>query len=166
MLKQCPSCGRFFDHDENDLCERCQESELKVHFSEESRKCDCGKMFTPINEHDSMCPACKRTVYESMNEDEREKVYKQVRDYLYANPLTPKVKVSERFGVPMKYIDEWVGNGQIQQIGEVDLKEIKDNTCSVCGAKTSQGKLCKACEKKIGEKMESYYNTKKSSTKK
>lgn len=157
MLKQCPSCKRYFDHDTNALCERCQQAVPKVHYSDTQRRCHCGLMFTPFNEEDWSCPKCKRAEYEEMNETQREDIYKAVREYLYANPLTPKVKVSERFGVPLKIIDEWINGNKIQEIGEVEMKEIRNNTCSVCGEATAKGSLCKSCEKKISEKMESHH---------
>lgn len=160
MLKQCPSCKRYFDSDTNELCERCQQTAPKVHFSDTQRRCHCGQMFTPFDEEDYTCPKCKRSDYEDMNEEQHERLYKVVREFLYSNPLTPKVKVSERFGVPLKTIDDWINSNKIQEIGEVEMKEMKDSrtsVCSVCGSKTSKGTLCKACEKKISEKMESHH---------
>lgn len=156
MLKQCPSCKRYFEHETNELCERCQQAVPKEHFIDTQRRCHCGMMFTPFDAEDWTCPKCKRSEYENMSEMQQAEVYKNVRDFLYANPLTPKVKISERFGVPLKIIDEWINGDKIQEIGEVELKDIRDNTCSVCGEKTAKGTLCKACEKKISEKMESH----------
>lgn len=157
MLKQCTSCGRYFHHESNELCERCKRGTAKRKTLESRRECACGETFAPFHEKDYSCPACKRAEFEEMTESERNRVYLEVRDFLYTNPLTPKVRVSERFGVPMKFIDDWIHYGKIQQIDEVDLRGGgPENVCKFCGVKTHKGRICKPCEARMSEKLESH----------
>lgn len=159
MLKQCTVCGRYFDHEVEEICERCQKPAKKAHVVESKRICECGNSFAPFHEHDHTCPDCKRQEFNAMDDRERNRVYMKVRDFLYAYPLTPKVKVSERFGVPIKFIDEWVSHGKIEEIDEVDLRGGgPENVCRYCGVKTHKGKICKQCEARLGEKLESHNN--------
>ena len=160
MLKQCTSCGRYFHHESDDLCERCKRIAPKKNVLESKRQCACGEFFAPFDEKDYTCPACKRAEFDEMRESDRNKVYLDVRDFLYSNPLTPKVRVSERFGIPMKFIDEWINHGKIQQIDEVDLRGGgPENVCRFCGVKTHKGKICKPCEARMSEKLESHTTT-------
>ena len=158
MLKQCPVCGRYFHHDTEEVCERCKHSNSTKRKLEVRRECmNCGDKFAPFHEDDHICPDCKRATFEEMTESERNKVYLEVRDFLYDNPLTPKVRVSERFGVPMRYIDDWINYGKIQQIDEIDLRGGgPENVCKFCGVKTHKGRICKPCEARMAEKLESH----------
>lgn len=157
LLKQCPECGRYFDHETEEVCERCQKPSKKTQIHEHKRVCDCGNSFVPFHEEDYSCPDCKRQDFANMDERERNKVYMQVRSFLYKHPLTTKVKVSEMFGVPIRFIDEWVHHGKIEEIDEIDLRGGgPDNVCRYCGVRTPKGKICKQCEGRLGEKLETH----------
>lgn len=159
MIKQCSSCGRYFHDESDELCERCRKTTPKKSYNESRRECACGKMFAPFDEEDYSCPACKRAIFDDMTESERNKIYLDVRDFLYTNPLTPKVRISERFGVPMRFIDDWIHHGKIQQIDEVELRGgvPTENTCQFCGVKIHKGSICKPCEARMSDKLESHH---------
>lgn len=156
MLKQCEACGRYFDHESDVLCERCNKKRQPKHTPEVKRICSCGAEFAPFDHDDYTCPECKKVDFEQMTDHEKDYVYRKVRDFLYANPLTLKLKVSERFGVPLKTIDEWIHHGKMEQIDEVELRDAPEGYCKYCGVRVHSGKICKPCEKRLSEKLESH----------
>ncbi len=163
-LKLCPSCGRYFEHDDEMLCERCRKPSKKQIEELEKRQCDCGNMYIPFSIEDDSCVDCKRKAFSLMSDGERERVYAAVRDFLYDNPLTPKVRVSERFGVPIRFIDDWVIHGKLEEIDEIELKSGPDNICRYCGVKTHKGRICKPCEARLHEKVRAHNDLVKQNT--
>lgn len=156
MLKQCEACGRYFDHETDLLCERCQKKKQPRLNPELKRTCSCGTQFAPFDHDDYLCPECKKADFEQMTDHEKDYVYRKVRDFLYANPLTLKLKVSERFGVPLRTIDEWIHHGKMEQIDEIELRDAPEGYCKYCGVRIHSGKICKPCEKRLSEKLESH----------
>lgn len=116
MLKNCLSCNRLFDHPTEVYCEKCRKDTPIEEVEIPKVQCHCGEWFTPLDAKDAECPKCRKRKFELMSEDEKIAIYKKVRDFLYTHPNTPKVKVSERFGVPLKQLDEWIEHGRIIEI--------------------------------------------------
>lgn len=116
MLKNCINCNRLFDHPTEVLCEKCRSGELKGHVHIEKHHCACGQLFVPIDPTDSECSNCKKKKFEYLEEEEKMDIYKKIREYLYSNPNTPKVSISDRFGVPLKQLAEWIDHGRIIEI--------------------------------------------------
>lgn len=163
-LKLCPSCGRYFEHEDEEVCERCRKPSVPQIIELEHRQCACGNTFVPFTLEDDTCPECKRKAFSLMSDHEREKIYSKVREFLYDNPLTPKVRVSERFGVPIRFIDDWVIHGKLEEIDEIELKTGPDNICRYCGVKTHSGRICKPCEARLFEKIKSHNDLVKKNT--
>lgn len=119
MLKKCTNCNRLFDHPTEELCEKCRKDfPTEVH-EEKKVQCHCGEWFVPLDNKDNECPKCRRKKFDDMTDAEKVDMFKRVREFLYMHPNTPKVKVSERFGVPLKQLDEWIEHGRIIEIDPV-----------------------------------------------
>jgi len=100
------------------------------------RNCvECGKVFTPENESQTMCSSCQ--IAES-------KELKKVTDYLRKFPLASIMEVNEKTGVSQARLFRFIKSGSLKMRKPVD--EFK---CRICGKEIKKGSVCDRCRSKI-----------------
>lgn len=100
----------------------------------------CGRMFTYLGFGHFYCPVCK----EKDAED-----FTRVKEYIYENGVAPALEVSEKTGVSLKIIEQYLREGRLE-IPECSPIFIK---CEMCAVDIRSGRLCPSCATTLSNAM-------------
>lgn len=80
----------------------------------------------------------------------RDVVFRQVRDFVYANPGSTISEVSDATGVDMRTVRELIRDGELQWT-PADALDGADAgiTCELCGTAISDGRHCAPCRQRL-----------------
>lgn len=100
----------------------------------------CKRMFTYLGYGHFYCPMCKKT-------DEED--FKIVKDYIFENGTAPAMEVSEKTGISLERINQYLREGRLE-IPENSPIFIK---CEMCSIDIRSGRLCPDCASKLTHAM-------------
>lgn len=92
-------------------------------------------MFQAVNSDQKHCERCR------VNEDE---IFLKVREYIYDNPSTNVMEVSEELEVEEEIILKWLRQGRLQLKGEG-----VGYGCERCGQSIQTGRFCMSCQNEL-----------------
>ena len=105
----------------------------------------CKRMFTYLGYGHFYCPMCKKT-------DEED--FKIVKDYIFENGTAPAMEVSEKTGISLERINQYLREGRLE-IPENSPIFIK---CEMCSIDIRSGRLCPDCASKLTHAMREKMN--------
>ncbi len=100
----------------------------------------CGKIFQYYGIGRCYCPSCKK------QDDE---AFKKVKAYIYENGTATVMEVSEKTGVPVRFIRLYLKDNRIE-IPEDSPIFIQ---CERCGVNIRSGRLCPDCANALTNEM-------------
>ncbi len=105
----------------------------------------CKRMFTYLGYGHFYCPMCRKT-------DEED--FKKVKDYIFENGTAPAMEVSEKTGISLERINQYLKEGRLE-IPENSPIFIK---CEMCYVDIRSGRLCPDCASKLTHAMREKMN--------
>lgn len=103
----------------------------------------CGKLFN-YTQGMPICKAC---------EDELEKKFFEVRDYIYANPHASINEVAKENDISVKQIQKWVREERLAFSDDSPVTI----ACENCGTMIKTGRFCKQCKSSLKNELNSAY---------
>ena len=103
----------------------------------------CGRLFN-YYEGPPICKAC---------EEELEKKFFEVRDYIYANPHASINEVAQENEVSVKQIQKWIREERLAFSDDSPVTI----ACEKCGAMIKTGRFCKECKSSLQHDLNSAY---------
>lgn len=100
----------------------------------EIRNCPrCGKLFVYVG-----VPICRDCL------EQEEQQYNSVRQYLKDHPGATPGEISEKTGVPVHMVMEFLRRGLLQSAAHTE-----DLTCVICRKPITSGKICPECQSQL-----------------
>ena len=99
---------------------------------------NCGQMF--MKTRDNICPACI---------EEKEEVFRQVKQYLRENKSATLVQVIQDLQIEMELVVEMVEEGRLYFAENPNF----GIECVCCGKPTSAGRYCPSCQSEVARKF-------------
>mgnify|MGYP001950325701 FL=1 len=97
----------------------------------------CGKIYNYTGS--AVCNNCLRQEQED---------FEKVREYLFNNPNSSAMEVSEATGIELKVISRFLKEGRL----EADYIKMSDDsvlTCEKCGKPVKSGRFCETCVREM-----------------
>lgn len=92
----------------------------------------------------NLCPTCLT---------ELDKIYREVKAYVYDHPNCSIQEVAEKFEISIKTIHEWIREERLQ----FGVDSMVGLPCEACGTLIRSGKFCKPCKKNMIDAFSSAY---------
>lgn len=107
----------------------------------ETKTCvKCRRLFNYLGYGHFYCPMCRKS-------DEED--FKKVKDYIFENGVAPAMEVSEKTGISLERINQYLREGRLE-IPEGSPIFIK---CEMCSVDIRSGRLCPDCASKLSYAM-------------
>ncbi len=100
---------------------------------------ECGRMFKAASRMQRLCERCRE------NED---KIFLKVREFIYDNPSTNVMEVSEEMNVDEELVLKWLREGRLKLKGEGS-----GYPCEKCGETIQTGRFCGACSHAMSNEL-------------
>lgn len=94
----------------------------------------------------NLCPDCTA---------ELDKIFRDVRDYIYDNPEVGIQEVAEEFNISIKTIHGWVREERLEFSSSSDV----GLPCESCGTPIHSGRYCNSCKRGIIEDLSNLYSS-------
>ncbi len=107
---------------------------------------ECGRMFRAASRMQRLCERCRES---------EEKIFLKVREFIYDNPTTNVMEVSNEMDVDEELVLKWLREGRLQLKGEG-----VGYPCEKCGEQIQTGRFCATCSREISKSLKSEFTPK------